>query len=107
MDCSNNSSNYGPYDVASNEGCRTASCPELLCMLYNAYIAIISGKNHVNVSYADRSVSYGRGNLAELKETYQALYANCGAESGLPALPESKMGPKRRPYGVRVCNRGC
>ena len=62
-------------------------CVDQLRSLYDAYIKLATGQNVVEVQSADfRKVSYGPGDIAAVKAQYDALYAVCGAESGLPTL---------------------
>lgn len=70
-------------------------CKATLCELWNAIVALGSGKQRVNVRYDNRSVQYSNTQLSELKQIYQRVWDDCGADSGLPSLRAERGRPAR------------
>lgn len=69
------------------------NCADELQRVYDAIMALATGKQTTSVSFGDRSVSYSQTQLKDLKLIYAAFYADCGAEAGLPDLASVERGP--------------
>ena len=61
-------------------------CTTVLERLHEAIVALAAGDRVTQVSFGDRTVSYGPGQLADLQRVYRMYYRECGASSGLPDL---------------------
>lgn len=84
---------------------RTSSCVDALADLFNAYMAIVAGANHIEVRYNERWVTYGKGNADALVTLYRTLYAQCPSAkaAGLPDLNpalKARRGPPVRGLSV-------
>lgn len=69
-------------------------CLTELEKVYNAIMALQTGKTVTSISFGERSVSYGAGQMPQLLEIYRTFYRTCGADSGFPNL---SGGPERGP----------
>lgn len=79
----------GRYDVSGVNDC-VAKCS----MLYEAYIATVTGKNRTVVRFNDRWSEYAKPDAPALLTLYMTLYAQCpdAKRAGLPDLnPANKV----------------
>jgi hypothetical protein len=67
-------------------------CADELRKVYDAIMALSTGKQTTSVSFGERSVSYSQAQLNDLRATYSMFYAQCGASSGLPDLSSVQRG---------------
>lgn len=84
----------GRYDVSGANDC-VAKCS----MLYEAYVACVSGKTRVVVRFNDRWSEYAKPDADALLSLYQTLYTQCpGAQAaGLPNLNPNMKVQRGRP----------
>lgn len=80
---SNQNCPSGRYDLSA-----APDCVAQLRMLYEAYVATVSGQTRVIVRFNDRWSEYARPDADKLLTLYQTLYAQCPAAkgAGLPDL---------------------
>lgn len=72
-------------------------CLTELEKLYNAIVALQSGKLVTSISFGERSVSYSAGQMPALLDLYRNFYRQCGADSGFPNLAvTAERGPPAR-----------
>lgn len=74
-------------------------CVAQVAMLYQAYIAAVTGKVRVIVRFNERWSEYARPNAPALLALYQTLYAQCpgAAQAGLPNLNPNLKVERGRP----------
>ena len=65
------------------------TCDDELRKLYDAILALQSGKSVTSIGFGERNVSYGQGDLASMRALYRMFYAQCGANSGLVNLADA------------------
>ena len=90
----------GRYDVSA-----ATDCVAKVAMLYEAYIAAVSGKTRVVVRFNERWSEYARPDAPALLALYQTLYAQCpdAQAAGLPDLnPNLKVQRGRPARGFSV-----
>ncbi len=78
----------------------TPPCADVLGKLYNAILALQGGTQAVSVSFGERSVSYGQGNLKDMITLYRTHWRLCGADSGLPDLSPSAQVERGAPFKI-------
>lgn len=76
------------------------ACADELRKLYDAVMALQTGKQVTQVSFGDRTVSYSAANLKDLLSLYRTFWVSCGADSGLPDLSQSVQ--RGRPFRYRM-----
>ncbi len=64
----------------------TPVCTDELRKIYDAIVALGSGRQAVSVSFGERSATYAQAQLPALQRLYGMFYRSCGADSGLPDL---------------------
>lgn len=84
----------GRYDVSSQN-----DCVAKIAMLYEAYIAAVTGQTRVVVRFNDRWSEYARPDADKLLTLYMTLYAQCpgAALAGLPDLNPNLKVKRGRP----------
>ena len=62
------------------------TCADELRKLYDAIMALQTGRSVTSIGFGERNVQYGQQDLAAMKNLYRIFYRTCGADSGLVDL---------------------
>ena len=76
-------------------------CADELRRIYDAIMALGTGKAHTTISFGDRSVTYSQSQLRDLRDIYAAFWRQCGADSGLPDLTAAGAVTRGAPASYR------
>lgn len=76
-------------------------CADELRRIYDAIMALGTGKARTTISFGDRSVTYSQSQLKDLRAIYAAFWRQCGADSGLPDLTAAATVERGRPAEFR------
>jgi hypothetical protein len=65
------------------------TCADELRKIYDAIMALQSGKSVTSIGFGERNVSYGQSDLAAMKDLFRVFYGQCGADSGLVNIADT------------------
>lgn len=77
-------------------------CTGDLQKIYDAIMALSTGKQVVGITFGERQVSYSQANLKDLRGMYRVFWRTCGQASGLPDLSDQGAVERGGPARVRM-----
>lgn len=76
-------------------------CVDDLRKIYDAIMALSSGKSVTSISFGERSVAYTASQMKDLQTLYRTFYRTCGVDSGLPDLSATAAVERGAPVQYR------